>query len=132
MNLVDSSGWLEYFAAGNNARFFEPALLDEKNLLVSTINIYEVFKMILRQRDENAALMAVAAMQKGLVADLDTTLSLSASRISLAYKLPMADSLIYATAQKFKAIVWTQDDDFAELPGVRFVAKKFRNEPGRK
>jgi predicted nucleic acid-binding protein len=126
MNLVDSSGWLEYFAAGKNARFFEPALLDEKNLVVSTINIYEVFKTILRQRDENAALMAVGAMQKGFVVEVDTNLSLSAARISNENRLPMVDSLIYATAQKFQAFLWTQDEDFAGLPNVRFTAKKSR------
>jgi toxin FitB len=126
MNLVDSSGWLEYFAAGSNAGFFESALQDEKALVVSTINIYEVFKTILRQRDENAALVAVAAMQKAFVADVDTNLSLASARISIKYQLPMADSLIYATAQKHHALLWTQDEDFADLPDVKYVAKKSR------
>ena len=124
MNLVDSSGWLEYFADGRNARFFEPVLLNDSTLLVSTINLYEVFKTILRQRDENAALQAVSAMKKGLVADVDAELALFASKISIEHHLPMADSIIYATALKYQAVLWTQDEDFAKLPGVRFVSKK--------
>ena len=62
MNLVDSSGWLEYFADGTNADFFAPAVEDITNLLVSTVNLYEVFKVIFNQRDENSALQAIAVM----------------------------------------------------------------------
>jgi toxin FitB len=90
MNLVDSSGWLEYFADGKNAEFFAPPIQDIKNLAVSTINIYEVFKKILEQKDENGALEAIAVMQQARVIDLNSTLALSSAGLSYELKLPMA------------------------------------------
>ena len=118
MNLVDSSGWLEYFADGRNAAFFAPPIQDIKNLAVSTINIYEVFKKILEQKDENRALEAIAAMQQARVIDFDSTLALSSAGLSYELKLPMADNIILATARSLKATLWTQDLHFANLPGV--------------
>ena len=120
MNLVDSSGWLEYLADDRNADFFAPALEDTVNLVVSTINIYEVFKQVLRQRGQDAALQAVALMEQANVADVTAPISLDAARISAEMKLPMADSLILATARAHDAILWTQDSDFQGLSGVRF------------
>ena len=120
MNLVDSSGWLEYLADDRNADFFAPALEDTVNLVVSTINIYEVFKQVLRQRGQDAALQAVALMEQANVADVTGPISLDAARISAEMKLPMADSLILATARAHDAILWTQDSDFQGLSGVRF------------
>jgi predicted nucleic acid-binding protein len=124
MNIVDSSGWLEYFADGPNAPAFLPALRDTASLLVPGVTVYEVIKVILRESTEHAALEAVAAMQKSTVLDVTTKLALAAARLSLRYKLPMADSLILATAQTHGAIVWTQDADFRSLPGVKYFAKK--------
>lgn len=124
MNLVDSSGWLEYFADGSNAKFFAPAVEATEDLLVSTINLYEVFKRILQQRGEDAALQAVALMQQGQMVEPSASISLAAARISLDHRLPMADSLILATARACGATLWTQDADFDDIPGVKYVAKK--------
>jgi predicted nucleic acid-binding protein len=124
MNLVDSSGWLEYFAGGSNHDFFTPAVEDTPNLIVSVLNLYEVFKRILQQRDESSALQAAAVMQQAQVIDLDSSISLSAAKLGVELKLPLADSIILATARRFDATLWTQDRDFAELPGVRYRAKK--------
>jgi predicted nucleic acid-binding protein len=123
MNLVDSSGWLEYFADGRNARFFAPALEDTEKLIVSTINIYEVFKRILQQRGEDAALKAVALMHQGGVVDVTSPIAMDAVKLSTDLKLPMADSLILATARSCGAILWTQDAHFDGLPNIRFKKK---------
>lgn len=121
MNLVDSSGWLEFFADGPNASFFQTALAEKEELLVPTLVLYEVFKVALRERGEDDAIRAVAAMRQGRVVEMTEAVALSAARISLARRLPMADSVIAATADQFEADVWTQDAHFEGLPGVRFV-----------
>jgi predicted nucleic acid-binding protein len=124
MNIVDSSGWLAYFADEPNAKHFSTPLSDSASLVVPTVTIYEVFKVILRESSENEALQAVFAMQKGTVVDLSAPLAIAASRISLEHNLPMADSIILATAQEFKAIIWTQDLDFKSLSHVKYFPKK--------
>ena len=123
MNLVDSSGWLEYFADGRNAGFFAGAIEDTENLIVSTINIYEVFKRILQQRGEEAAMKAVALMHQAGVIDVTSFIAMDAVKLSNDLKLPMADSLILATARTCGAILWTQDADFEGLPDVKFTQK---------
>ncbi|MGB5234239.1 MAG: type II toxin-antitoxin system VapC family toxin [Candidatus Macondimonas sp.] len=125
MNLVDSSGWLEYFADGLNATFFASAILDTEQLVVPTLSLLEVFKRVLQQRGEGDALQAVAValMRQGQVVELDSVLALSAARLGVEHRLALADSVIYATARRFGALLWTQDADFEGLPGVRFVAK---------
>lgn len=123
MNVVDSSGWLEYLADGANADFFAPAIEDVEHLIVPTISVLEVFKRVLQQRGENDALQAVALMQQGEIVDLDAGLALSAAKLGHSLKLPLADSVILATARKRDATVWTQDRDFDGLEGVRFIAK---------
>ena len=123
MNVVDSSGWLEYFADGPNADFFAAPILAVEELIVSTISIYEVFKRVLQQRDESQALQAVAIMQQGTVVDLSSTLALSAAKLSDDLQLPMADSIMLATAQAYQGTLWTQDADFDGLPGVNFIIK---------
>jgi toxin FitB len=123
MNVVDSSGWLEYFADGKNAGFFSSAIENSEELVVPSISIYEVFKRVLQQRSEHEALQAAAAMMKGLVVDLDQTLALNAARISIDMNLPMADSIILATAQKYNAVFWTQDDYFKKVKGIRYIQK---------
>jgi predicted nucleic acid-binding protein len=120
MNVVDSSAWLEYFANGPNASFFAPAIEKTANLVVPSLTLYEVFKRILQQRDEGAALQAVAAMQQGRVVDLDASLALIGARLSTDHSLPMADSIILATAQAYGAVLWTQDSDFKGMPGVEY------------
>ena len=119
MNLVDSSGWMEYFADGSNAGFFAPAIEDAEGLLVSTINLYEVFKRVLQQRDEDSALKAIAVMGQGRIVPVDDAIALSAAGLSARHRLPMADSLILATARAHDAVLWTQDADFVGLPAVR-------------
>lgn len=124
MNVVDSSGWLEFFADGSNADFFAPPIQDTKNLLVPTISIFEVFKRIAEQKSEHDALQAVAVMQQGTVVDLTLTLALGSARTSLDRRLPMADSVMLATAEAFGAVLWTQDSDFSDIEGVKYVVKK--------
>ena len=122
MNLVDSSGWLEYFGAGRNADFFSTPIEDAAALLVPTLCLYEVFKRVLVQRGESEALMAIAFMQSGEVVDLSDTIALQAAKLSVESRLPMADSVILATARERGAILWTQDADFEGLEGVRFIS----------
>jgi len=114
---------LEYFADGKNAEFFAPPIQDIKNLAVSTINIYKVFKRVLEQKDENGALEAIAVMQQARVIDFNSTLALSSAGLSYELKLPMADSIILATARSLKATLWTQDLHFANLPDVKYISK---------
>lgn len=124
MNLVDSSGWLEYFADGPNAKFFAAPIEATADLVVPTISLYEVFKRILQQRGEGAALQTIALMQQGQVVELSAPISLSAARISVDRKIPMADSVILATAYAYEATLWTQDADFEGIAGVKYAAKK--------
>ena len=120
MNVIDSSAWLEYFASGPNAAFFSEAIEKTEDLVVRTMSLYEVFKRVVQQRSENEALQAVAVMQQGNVADLDSRIALSAARISIDHRLPMADSVMLATARVHNAVFWTQDSHFERIPNVRF------------
>jgi len=124
MNLVDSCGWLEYFGDGPHADFYAPALEDTGSLLVPTICLLEVFKRVYQQRGEDAALQAAAAMHQGLVVPLDASLALKAARLSSDLQLPLADSVILATAQTYHALIWTQDAHFQGLEGVRYTEKR--------
>ena len=124
MNLVDSSAWLEYFADGPNAAFFAAAVEDTEKLVVPTICLLEVFKRVLQQRGESDALSVVTQMQQGRVVELDASLALGAARLSFDLKLPLADSVILATARAHKATLWTQDADFEGLAGVKYRAKR--------
>ena len=117
-NVVDSSGWLEYFADTERAAFFAPAIEDTENLIVPVLSIYEVFKMVLRERGEGAALEIVSAMQSGTVVAIDDSLAMAAAR----HQLPLADSIIYATAVQHGALLWTQDEHFKNFPNVRFLS----------
>ena len=124
MNLVDSCGWLEYLADGPNAGFFAPAIEDVDDLLVPTLCILEVFKRVLQQRGEDAALQAVALMQQGQVIDLDSGTAVTAAKIGHELKLPMADAVIMATARIHNAVIWTQDSDLKDVEGVKYVKKR--------
>ena len=119
LNVVDSSAWLEYLTGGAQAARFADAIEDSKRLIVPAIVLYEVFKKVLRERGEHQALQVAGAMHAGKVVPVDAALALDAAR----YPMPLADSLIYATAQRLGAIVWTQDEDFKGLPGVQYFAK---------
>lgn len=124
MNLVDSSGWLEYFADGNNAGFFASAIEDTDRLVVSAINIYEVFRKLLHETDESTALHAIAAMRQGRVIPVDESIALEGARLSSEKKLPMADGLILATARSCAAVLLTQDADFDGMDGVKYIRTK--------
>jgi len=124
MNIVDSSGWLAYFADEPNAKHFISPLIDTDSLVVPTITLYEVFKVVLRESSENEALQATAAMLKGTVVDLTVPLAIAASKLSLEKGLPMADSIILTTAKAYDAILWTQDSDFKNMAGVKYFPKK--------
>ena len=123
MNIVDSCAWLAYFADEPNAEHFQSPLKDTDSLVVPTITVYEVFNVVLRESGENEALQAVAAMQKGTVVDLTVNLAIAASKLSLLHNLPIADSIILATAQEFGAKIWTQDSDFVKISGVKYFPK---------
>jgi predicted nucleic acid-binding protein len=124
MNVVDSSAWLEYFADGANASFFAGPIEDIEALVVPTISLFEVFKRVFQQRDESAALQATAAMHQGTVVDLGAELAVSAAALSVDLKLPLADSIILATARKYSAELWTQDADFEGIEGVRYRTRR--------
>lgn len=123
MNIVDSSGWLEFFADSKQGDFFAGAIKKTSLLIVPTIILYEVFKKLLIERDEETALRYVAHMKLGTVVDLDLDMALRAAAVSFHTKLPMADSIIVAVSEKFGATLWTQDADFKGLPRVKYFAK---------
>ncbi len=123
MNVVDSSGWLEYFTEGGNADSFAPAIEDTENLLMPVICLYEVFKRVTQERGLSAAQTNINDMHEGQLIDLNASLALSAAQISIELKLPMADSIILATARAYNAILWTQDEHFQGLDGVKYIAK---------
>ena len=124
MNVVDSSGWLEYFADGSNAGFFSMPIEAIDELVVPTISIYEVFKRVLQQRDETAALQAIAFMQSGDLVDLTRDTALHAARLSMDLRFPMEDSIMLATAREWDAVLWTQDADFEGIEGVKYQPKR--------
>ena len=119
-NVVDSSGWLEYFTDSNRAPLFASAIEDAENLFVPVISIYEVFKKVLRERGEDDAFQVASMMQSGQLIDLDCALALEAAR----HPLPLADSIIYATALRHEATFWTQDEHFKDLPHVRYFPRQ--------
>ena len=123
MNIVDTSAWLEYFTDSANAKHFAAVIEDTEHLAVPVICLYEVFKKTLQERGEHDALHAVGLMNQGLVIPLDAPLALAAAQISAELKLPMADSIVLATARSVNGVVWTQDADFKNIPGVKFFPK---------
>ncbi|MSU34480.1 MAG: type II toxin-antitoxin system VapC family toxin [Pedosphaera sp.] len=127
MNVVDSSAWLAYFAGEGNAGFFAEAIEDTELLLVPAVCIYEVFKVVLREKGEDDAFQAVVAMKQGTVVDLDSDLAMEAAALGIEEQLAFADSVIYAISRKHNAIVWTQDDHFSGKRDVRFKAKSKRS-----
>jgi len=124
MNVVDSSGWLEYFANGSNAKFFAPPVQDVENLLIPVICIYEVFKRLTLDTGEENALQAVGIMSYGRLIELNRKIAIDAAQLSLELKLAMADSIILATAREYDATLWTQDAHFKGLEGVKYAEKK--------
>ena len=123
LTVVDSSGWLEYFGIGDAGDSFAAAIDAPEGLIVPVISIFEVYKRLRPQSGEFDALRAVSVMRLGRVVELDVDLAIKAADLSTTHKLPMADSIIYATARCFDAELWTQDADFDGLPGVRYFPK---------
>ncbi|MCZ7601450.1 MAG: type II toxin-antitoxin system VapC family toxin [Melioribacteraceae bacterium] len=123
MNLVDSSGWLEYLADSKNAKNFASTIENTDELIVSTINIYEIYKKVLIEKDENYALQVIALMQQAKVIEVSSSIAIAAAKFSFEQKIPMADSIIYITAKVNDAIVWTQDIYFKYLDGVKYFKK---------
>ncbi len=123
MNLVDFCGWLEYFAGTDLADFYAPAIEDTGHLIVPTSCILEVFKRVLQQRGEANALQTIAAMQEAQVVELTLPIALSAASLSVEKGLPLADSVILATALEFKAEIWTQDRHFRSIENVRYAVR---------
>ena len=124
MNVIDSSGWIEYFVNGTNARFFAPPIEDTENLIVPTICLYEVFKRVVVEFGEDKALETIGEMHSGTVVELDRHIAIHAAQTSLEFKLSMADSIIFATARASDAVLWTQDEHFRDLEAVNYFAKK--------
>lgn len=124
MNVVDSSGWLEYLSDGPQAKHFSPVLSRTDELLVPSITIYEVFKVVLREKGEDDALQVLALMKQGRIIDLSSEIAIYAARISQEKKIPMADSIIIATAYYYDAVIWTQDEHFKNLKGVKYFKKQ--------
>jgi len=123
-NVVDSSGWLEYFADATNADFFAPAIENTKDLIVPSISILEVFKHVLRQCSEKQAFESIECMLQGTIVDLTIEISLYAAKLGVQHKIPLADSIILATGIIHNATIWSQDIDFKGLPHVKYRSKK--------
>lgn len=123
MNVVDSSGWIEYLADGPGADFFASALEDTEELLVPTICLVEVARHVLREQGEDMALQTLALMQQARVVDLLPEVIRLAARVGKDHRLPLADSIVFATGRLYGATVWTQDSDFKGLEGVRYTPK---------
>ena len=124
MNVVDSSGWLEYFAGGTNASYFAPAIQATETLVVPTSCMYEVVKRLLNQSGEEEALQAIGVMSLGILADLNREIAVQAASISSDLKIAMADSVILATTRAYQATLWTQDADFKDIEGVQYIEKR--------
>lgn len=126
MNVVDSCGWLEYFANETNADFFAPVIQDEERLLVPSICLYEVYKKLHQQFGKREALEAIGRLYRGSIVELSDEIALSAAQLSIQHRLPMADSIILATAQSHIATLWTQDEHFKDMEGVKYIEKKYK------
>jgi predicted nucleic acid-binding protein len=124
VNVVDSSGWLEYLADGPNAPFFAPAVEDAARLVVPAISLYEVFRHVLVRSGEGKALQAIAFLHRGRILPLYGDLALEAARLGVEHRLPLADATMLASARSAGAVLWTQDSDFEGIAGVRFPATR--------
>ena len=125
MNIVDSSGWIEYVTDSNNATFFEAPITHSDDLLVPTMCLYEVFKCVLRELGEERALDAMGVMSLGTIIDLDRQTAVDAAQISNDLRLAMAESIILATAPAHNATLLTQDEHFKDIEGGKYVEKRY-------
>ncbi|MDR1147712.1 MAG: type II toxin-antitoxin system VapC family toxin [Spirochaetaceae bacterium] len=123
MNIIDSSFWLEYFAGTDSGNIVSAIIEITNDILIPAITLYEVFKKLLLETTEDDALFCIAHMKQGKIVNLNDELSLLASKLSIEFKLPMADSIIYATNLKYNCVLWTQDRHFSGLDFVRYFEK---------
>jgi len=124
MNVVDSSCWLEFFSGSSVGEKVSPIIENKELLIVPSITIYEVFKKILIELDEDRALFAIAHMKQGHVIDLNSDLAVYAAKIGKDHHLAMADSIIYTICKKYNATLWTQDKHFKLLENVTYLNKE--------
>lgn len=124
MNLVDSSGWIEFLMDGQHGAAFAKPICDTSALLVPTVCLLEVYKIVKRRRGQELAAEVAAQMSKGRLAPLDESLAIFAAELGLQHALPLADSVILATAQRYRATLWTTDAHFDGLTDVRYYRKK--------
>ena len=123
MNVVDSSGWIEFFQAGGNGPAFKPVIEARDLLLVPTIALFEVHKVLSRSLSEDLVTRCLDVMRLGRVLDLTDKRAIAASKVAKTHKLALADAAMYSIAQEHGATFWTQDVDYDKLPGVRYFAK---------
>jgi toxin FitB len=123
VNVVDSSGWIEYLSGGPNAAFFSEPIEGVESLVVPTLSLFEVYRHLLRHVGRDHAITIVAAMRQGAIVDLDDRLALDAAELSVPTRLALADSILLATARAHGAVFWTQDADFEGIEGVRLKRK---------
>ena len=123
MNLVDSSGWIEYLQDTPRADLFANAIEDRIHLLVPTIALFEVHRVLSRSLPADLVKRCLDVMRLGRVLDFTDARAVAAAHIAARHKLAMADSAMYSMALEFDASFWTQDVDYQGLPGVRYQAK---------
>lgn len=123
MNLVDSSGWIEYLQDTPRADLFAAAIEDRNHLLVPTLALFEVHRVLSRSLPTDLVNRCLDVMRLGRVLDLTDARAIAASHIAAQHKLAMADAAMYSMALEFGASFWTQDVDYQGLPGVRYQAK---------
>ena len=124
MNLVDSSGWIEFFRDGPYASYFLEALRDMDEVIVPTLCFYEVFSYVMKDMSDGAALQVVAFMQQARAVDMTDSVAVLAARLSAKHKIPLSPGVILATAQLNNAVIWTQDSFIKDFPGVKYYPEK--------
>ncbi|MEY2790843.1 MAG: hypothetical protein RL295_1007 [Pseudomonadota bacterium] len=123
MNIVDASGWIEFFLAGANGPKFKPVIENTSELLVSSVNMYEVHRVLSRKLPVELRDMCLEVMRRAPVIELNDERAIAASELSLKHGLAMADAAMYAIALEHKAVLWTQDEDYQGLKGVKYFPK---------
>lgn len=124
MIIVDSCGWLEWFTNGKLADNYERYLVDQDNILMPAIILYEVYKILKREVGEEKALLAAGYMKNSPVIPLDEFFALAAADIALKESLAMADAIIIAIARSNNCAVITSDADLKDQPDVEYIPKK--------
>ena len=123
MNLVDSSGWIEFFLAGANGPKFKPVIEDRAHLLVPVIALFEVHRVLARKVPQDAVRACLDVMRLGRVLEITDAHAVTAAEAAQCHRLAMADAMMYSLAQEYGATFWTQDVDYQGLPGVNYFAK---------